>query len=228
MRQIAVIGLGNFGSRLARELVEQGAQVIAIDKEKARVEELKEFATYSVALDATDENALRSVGIGDVDVAVVCIGVDIEANLLITLLLKRMGVPKIWSRAISPLQQEILRALEVDSIINLETEMGKLVARNLVAENVVKHVHLSPGYGVAELRVPSAFVGKTLRQINARKTYSINVIAIKKRVPQITEGGERTFQDFTENVPSPDVPLEETDVLVIVGNDKDIIRVSRA
>lgn len=227
MRQIAVIGLGNFGSNLARELVEQGAQVVAVDKNKDRIESVKDTVTYAVALNATDEKALRSVAIHDVDVAVVCIGMDVEANLLTTLLLKKIGVPKIWARAISPLQQEILKALQVDSIINLEREMGQLVARSLVIENVVKHIHLSPGYSVSEIKVPASMVGTTLRKSRLRKDFEVNVVAIKKKRPQVTRDGERTFEEYTENVPSPDIELEASDILVIVGNDKDIARFSK-
>jgi trk system potassium uptake protein TrkA len=222
MRQIAVIGLGNFGRNVALELVEQGAQVMAIDRDKERVEGIKDSVTYAVTLNATDENALISATIHNVDVAVVCIGVDIEANLLTTLLLKKIGVKKIWARAISPLQLEILKALQVDSIINLEQEMGRLVARSLMIENVVKHIHLSPGYSVAEIRTPAAVVGKTLRDTKLRRQYNINVVAVRKKQPKVTDEGERTFDEYTENVPSPDEPFAEDDVLVIVGNDKDI------
>lgn len=226
MRQIAVIGLGNFGRNVALELVDQGAQVIAIDRNKERVEEIKDSVTYAIALNATDEDALRSARIHEVDVAVVCIGVDIEANLLSTLLLKKIGAKKIWARAISPLQLEILKALQVDSIINLEQEMGRLVARSLMIENVVKHIHLSPGYSVAEIKTPIALIGKTLRETKLRREFNINVLAIRKKVPEITDEGERTFREYTENVPSPDDSFEEDDVLVIVGNDKDIARFS--
>lgn len=227
MRQIAVIGLGNFGSNVARELVEQGAQVVAVDKNKERVEEIKELVTYAVTLNATDENALKSVAIHEVDAAVVCVGMDVEANLLITLLLKKIGVKQVWARAINPLQREILKALQVDSIINLEQEMGRLVARSLVIENVVKHIHLSPGYSVAEIEVPELLVGQTLRRANLRREHNLNVVAIKKRKPQITRDGERTFEEYTDNVPSPDTTFEESDILVVVGNDSDIAKFSR-
>jgi trk system potassium uptake protein TrkA len=227
MRQIAVIGLGNFGSAVARELMEQGAQVIAIDRASERVEALKEAVTYAVALNATDETALRSVGVHNVDAAVVCIGVDIEANLLSTLMLKKLGVKRISARAISPLQQEILKVLQVDSIINLEEEMGRLVARGLVIENVVKHMHVSPGYSVAEIVVPAALVGRTLRQSRLREEFEINVVAIRRKRPQITREGARTFEEYTENVPSPSAVFEENDVLVVVGHDPDIARFSK-
>lgn len=227
MHQIAVIGLGNFGSNVARELLEQGAQVLAIDRNKERVEELKDSVTFAATLNATDEKALRSVGVHEVDAAVVCVGMDIEANLLCSLLLKKLGVQKVWSRAISPLQQEILKALQVDAIINLEQEMGRLIARSLVMENVLKHIHLSAGYSVAEIKVPAGLVGKTLRDTRLRKEFGINVVAIKKHRPQITSDGERTIEEYTENVPSPDASFEEDDVLVIVGDDSDIARFSK-
>lgn len=226
MRQIAVIGLGNFGSTVARELTEKGAQVIAIDKHKQRVEDLKESVSYAVALDAIDKNALKSIGIQDVDIAVVCIGEDIEANLLTVLLLKKMGVKKIWARAINPLQQEILKTLEVDEIINLEEEMGKLVARSLVSRSISKHVPLSPGHSLAEINVPKPFIGKTIRQINPREKFNINIVAIKKKIPKINELGERIFEELIEDVPSPNEPLEEEEILLVVGTDENIERFS--
>ncbi len=222
MKQFAVIGLGNFGYALAQELMEKGAQVIAVDRDPQRIEAIKDIVTYAVTLEAGDESALKAASIHEVDVAIVCIGDKIEANLLITVLLKRIGVRKIWARAISPLQQEILKALEVDSIINIEQDMGRTVAQSLVMDNVVKHVPLSDGYSVAEIKVPKEMVGKTLRQSGLRKDHNLNVVGIKKKVPQITDDGERTFEEKTENVPSPDRKLEAEDVLILVGKDTDI------
>lgn len=227
MRQIAVIGLGNFGSNVARELVEQGAQVIAVDGNPERVELLKDMVTYAVSLNTTDENALKSASIHEVDAAIVCIGEDIEANLLTSILLKKIGVKEIWARAISPLQQEILKALDVDAVINLEQEMGLVTARSLVTQNMVKHIPLSPGYSMAEVKVPAAFVGKTLRDSEFRSTWNLNVVAVKKKRPQITRDGERTFEEYTENVPTPDVPFEETDILVLVGRDADVTKFTK-
>ena len=222
MRQIAVIGLGNFGSTVAKELTEKGAQVIAIDKNKDRVEDLKDSVAYAVTLDTIDKDALKSVGIEDVDVAVVCIGEDIEANLLSTLLLKKMGVRKIWARAISPLQREILKALEVDEIIGLEEEMGRIVATSLVSASITKHIPLSRGHCIAEIKVPAVFIGKTIREINPREDFNINIVAIKKKVPKINEQGERTFEDYIEDVPSPNRPLDPGDVLLVVGTNENI------
>lgn len=227
MRQVAVIGLGKLGTAVVGELIVQGAEVIAIDRRKEAVEGLRDTATYAATLNATDENALRGVGVQNVDVAVVCIGDDVEANLLATLLLKRLGVRSVWSRAISPLQQEILRRLDVDSIINLEEDMGRTVARSLVSTSVAKHIPLGEGYVIAELPAPATFLGKTLRSLAVRETFGVNIVAIKKPIPQITDTGERTFGEAIENVPGPDVHLEEGDILIVVGRDEDIAGIAK-
>lgn len=228
MRQVAVIGLGKFGTALARELIVQGAEVIAIDRRKEPADSLKDEVTYAATLNATDESALRGVGVQNVDVAAVCIGDDVEANLLTTLLLKKMGVKEVWSRAISPLQQEILRRLDVDSIMNLEEDMGRAVARGVVSAGVARHIPIEEGYGIADVPVPAAFVGRTLRQLAVRNAYRVNVVAVKMPVPQITDTGERTFGEAIENVPAPDARLEEGDTLVLVGRNEDIVRISEA
>jgi len=226
MRYVAVIGLGNFGSTVARELTDKGAKVIAIDKDRERVEAIKESVSYAAALDSINEAALRSVGIQDVDVAVVCIGDDVEANLLSTLLLKKLGVKRIWARAISPLQQEILRSLDVDKVVSLEEEMGRIVARSLVSPGVGKYISLERDHGLAEIEVPNALVGKTIDEIKPREMHRVTIAALKRRVPQIDDRGERVFKEVFEVAPPHDRPLEESDVLIVVGADADILKFS--
>ncbi len=226
MRYVAVIGLGNFGNTVARELTDKGAKVIAIDKNPDRVEAIKESVSYAATLDSINQSALRSVGIQDVDVAVVCIGDDVEANLLSTLLLKKMGVKKIWARAISPLQQEILRSLDVDEIVSLEEEMGRIVARSLVSPGVSKYISLERNHGLAEIAVPRDLVGKTIAEINPREKYRIIVAALRRREPHIDDRGERVFKETFEVAPPPDRPLEEGDVMLVVGSDANIIKFS--
>jgi len=222
MRSIAVIGLGKFGSTVARELTERGARVLAIDEVKERVEEIKESVAYAVTLNSTDRAALESVAIRDVDVAVVCIGEDVEANLLTTLLLKKMGVKKIWARAITELQLEILKTIEVDDIINLEEEMGKTIAQTLVSASLGRYIPLAEGHSLAEIKIPDSYIGRTLRQINPREKYKVNIVAIKKFIPAIDDMGERTLRESIDNVPSSDEKLEEDTVLLVAGADRDI------
>ncbi len=222
MRYVAVVGLGNFGSTVARELTEKGAKVIAIDKDRERVEAIKESVSYAVTLDSINQAALRSIGIMDVDVAVVCIGEDIEANLLSTLLLKKIGVKKVWARAISPLQQEILKSLDVDEIINLEEDMGRIVARSLVSPSIQKHIPLSSEHSIAEVDLPEEFAGKSLREIKPREKFHIDIAGIKHKTPQVDDHGERFFKETFEMPPSPDSVLEAGDVLLVIGLDQNI------
>ncbi len=227
MRQIAVIGLGNFGFTVAKELTDHGAQVLAIDEKKERIELIKECVNTAVAADTTDEKALKAIGVQNVDVAVVCIGEDVEANLLTTILLKKIGVKKIWARAISPLQHEILKSLEVDNIINLEEEMGKITANSLIAPNISRFISLMPGHSFMEIKMPASIVGKTIQEIHPRRKSKVNIVAIKKKRPQITGTGERTFEEYIEDVPSSDDPLEESDILLLVGKDEDLQKFSK-
>ncbi len=224
MRNIAIIGLGGFGSSLARELTEKGIEVLAIDRDRDPVDAIKDSVTHAATLSSTDEDALRAVGIQNVDVAVVCIGEDVEANLLTTILLKKMGVHRIWTRALSPLQQEIIKMLEVDNIINLEEEMGSIVATSLASTNITRHIPLAKGHSIVELQVPAEFVGKTLRALDPRNKFSINIVAVKKMVPGISDQGERIVEELIEDVPQPDDVLEETDRLLVVGSDKNVDR----
>jgi len=226
MRHIAVIGLGNFGSTVAKSLTEKGAYVTAIDQDTEKIEEIKNSVSMAVALNATDKNALKSINIQEVDVAIVCMGEGLEASILTTFLLKKMGVKKIWSRAINPLQLEILNTMEIDQVINLEREMGEIIASSLVSTNLMKHIPLSEGHSIAEIKVPTAFVGKTIRAIKPREKFNVNIVAIKVKVPSITETGERTFGEVIEDVPEPDRNFEEDDVLLVVGSNENIKRIS--
>ena len=222
MRNIAIIGLGSFGSSVARELTEKGVQVLAIDRNPELVESIKDSVSHAAALDATDENALRAVDIENMDVAVVCIGEDVEANLLTTILLKKMGIQHIWTRALSLLQQEILRVLEVERIINLEEDMGRFVASSLISANISRHIPITKGHSIIEVKLPESMIGKSLRTINPRHEFNINVVAIKKMIPQITPQGDRLLEESLNDVPDPDLILSETDNLLIIGTDKDV------
>ncbi|BFN36881.1 potassium channel family protein [Fidelibacter multiformis] len=222
MRSIAVIGLGTFGRTLALELTERGAQVIAIDNNKEQIEAVKDLVTYAVTLNSMDRSALEGVAIKDVDLAVVCIGDDVEANLLTTLLLKKMGIKKIWARAINDLQREILRTMDIDEIVSIEEQMGKTIARGLISSSISKYIPLSEGHSIAEIKIPEKYVGKTLLQLNPRKNNNVNIVGIKRYFPDITEEGERTFREEFNDVPSPTEKLQEGDILLVAGSDSNI------
>ncbi len=227
MRQIAVIGLGRFGSTIAHTLSDKGVEVIAIDVDKEKVEDIKDYVSVAVSIDSTDEKALKAIGVDNVDAAIVCIGDNVEANLLTTSVLKKMGVRNIFARAMDNLQAQILKYMEVDRIINLEEEMGVMVANSMLTSHIEKHIPLASGHSLAEIKVPEKFIGKSIKELQLRNKYHINIIAIKKKMPEITESGERAYREVINDMPKADDILEDSDVLIVVGTDESIKNFSR-
>jgi trk system potassium uptake protein TrkA len=218
----AVIGLGRFGFKLATTLAEKGAEVLAIDIDRELVEEIKDLVSKAVCLDSTEEKALRAVGVQDVDAAVVAIGVNIEASILTTAILRRLGVGRIIGRAMTKLQGQILQEVGARKVIYLEDQMGEEVARSLIAPHVREHITLGTGHSLVELVPRKAFVGRTIAEIDFRARYGVNIIAIEKRIPRVTERGENTYDVKVNDLPSPHDRIEEGDILVVVGSNEKI------
>jgi trk system potassium uptake protein TrkA len=217
-----VFGLGQFGTTIAEALANQGIEVYAFDMKRENIEDIKDRVSVAVVLDSTDERALRAVGLEQVQVAIVAMGTNIEANILTTALLKQLGVPRILARATSPLQERILRAVGANKIINIEREMGETVAATLAVGDVHRFFTLATGHSLVEIDVPESLAGKTVEQAQLRQRYSINIVAIKKRVPDVDERGRRTFTEEVNLVPRPADLLNEGDVLILAGENEHI------
>lgn len=179
-KQYVVIGLGRFGSSVAKTLYSLGNEVLAIDSEEDAVQDIAESVTHAVQLDATDENALRSLGIRNFDVAVVTIGSDVQSSVLITVLLKELGVKNIIAKANTDLHAKVLYKIGADRVVLPEKEMGVRIAHNLMTTNILDYIELSPDYSIAEMEAPEEWSGKKLRELNLRSRYGINVMAIKR------------------------------------------------
>ncbi len=179
-KQYVVIGLGRFGSSVAKTLYSLGNEVLAIDSEEDAVQDIAENVTHAVQLDATDENALRSLGIRNFDVAVVTIGSDVQSSVLITVLLKELGVKNIIAKANTDLHAKVLYKIGADRVVLPEKEMGVRIAHNLMTTNILDYIELSPDYSIAEMEAPEEWSGKKLRELNLRSRYGINVMAIKR------------------------------------------------
>jgi len=179
-KQFVVIGLGRFGTSVAKTLTKLGHDVLAIDSSEAAVQVVANSVTHAVTADAREEETLRSLGVRNFDVAIVAIGNDIEANILITLMLKEMGVKMVVSKAMNNLHGRVLEKIGADKIVFPEKDMGVRLAHNLVTHNMMDWIELSPDYSVVEISVPQKFVGKTLGELDLRAKYGINVIAVKK------------------------------------------------
>ena len=212
-RQFAVIGLGRFGSAMASTLAELGQDVIGVDGDSERVRQLADIVTQAVELDATDERALRSVGIQDVDVAVVSIGENIESSLLVVMQLRELGVKAIVAKAVTPLHGRILEKLGVSRVIFPEREMAVRIAHGLVMPNVIDYIELSSDFSIVEVPAPEIFVGRTLKQLELRPKYGLTLIAIKRRP---AEGAAQV----TNIAPSAEETIRAGDVLSLLGSNE--------
>lgn len=180
MNQFVIIGLGRFGSSLGKELIKLGYEVLGVDRDEEKVQELSNILTHAVVADATEEEVLRSIGARNFDCGVVAIGDDIQASILATILLKDLGVKKVVAKAVSDLHGRVLERVGVDRIIYPERDMGVRVAHQLVSPNLLDYIELSKQYTIAELAVPQCLAGKSLDDVNPRGRFGCSIVAINK------------------------------------------------
>lgn len=227
MDRFAVIGLGRFGSRLARRLAAAGAEVIAIDQDRRVVEEIRDQVTLAVALDATDEQALKVQGVDQVDCAIVGIGHDFEANALATVMLKSLRVKRVVSRAGNAMQAKILARIGADAVVSPEDETADRWSYRLLAPFLIDHIELGEGYALVQMAVPGEWQDRSLAELDLRRKYNITVVAIKRRVEASTPTGADAYEERVVDVPMPSSRLGKEDVLVIAGFDRDLERLPR-
>lgn len=208
-QEFAVIGLGRFGSAVALNLIERGYTVLGIDRDPTIVQNLADRITQIVALDSTNEDALRAVDITSFETVVVAIGTHFENNLMTTVTLKGMGVNRVVCKAVSERQQQILLRVGADEVVLPEHEAGARLAWRLAEPRVLDHLDLGSGFSVAELRVPSWLVGQSLMLSGLRKRYGINVLAVKRGAQMIV-------------APSSDLVLARDDMILVIGADQAI------
>lgn len=218
--QYVVFGLGRFGAKLATSLFARGGEVMAVDTDETAVERIKDHASHVAIADCTDEIALRNLGIQDMDVAVVAIGENVETSIMATALLKRLGVPRVLSRAVSRAQSQILLEVGASEVFSLEDQMGEQLASRLIAPHILETITLSSGHSLIEVVPPKDFLGKSLKELNLRARFGVNVIAIKRKIPAINERGENVIKVELNDLPSPDQLLTPDDILVVVGQDE--------
>lgn len=210
-KQFVIIGLGRFGSSIAKTLYSLGNDVLAIDRDEDIVQEIADSVTHAVQLDATDENALRSLGIRNFDVAVVTIGDNIQSSIMATLLVKELGVKYIIAKGHSDLHAKVLNKIGADRVILPEKDMGVRVAHNLVSSNILDYIELSEDYSVMEIQVLEEWTGNTLSELKLRSKYGINIMAIKR-------GDEVNLS------PAADDMIEKDDIVVAIGSAEDLSR----
>ncbi|GIX04725.1 MAG: potassium transporter Trk [Planctomycetaceae bacterium] len=220
-RRIAVLGLGRFGSRLARELEALGVEVVAVDRNGRLVEEIKDDVSVAIQMDVTNEPALAAQNIGEVDVCVVAIGEGFEAALLTTLIAKKLGAPRVIARAQTDIQKEILQRIGADDVILPEHEMACSLARSLAHPSLEDYIELDEEYAIIQLKAPVAFVNKRLLDLRLRSEYQVNLIGIRRLV---SAGGDLPPRERTIAVPSPEERILEGDKLLLVGTHEALAR----
>jgi trk system potassium uptake protein TrkA len=221
---VTVIGLGTFGAKTATRLAEKGAEVIAIDKNNDLVEKIKDRVTHAICLDVTDEKSVRSTNISEVDVAIVAIGDSTEMSILAVAMLRKMGVGKILARATNNLHEHVLQEIGASETIKVEEDMGEIIATRIAAPHVLQRYDFAAGYSIVELKLGKRFEGKTLVESQIRQNYSLNIVALQKRVPYINEDGKSSFRVEVNDSPLPMDVIEADDIVVLVGSDKNFKR----
>ncbi len=217
VRRFAVLGLGRFGFKLALELSKEGADVIALDDDMARVEDIKELVSEAICVDCTDEQALSNLGLEHVDVAIVGFGDEQEVSLLATAILRDLGIPSIVARARSDLHRRILSRMGAGRIIDPETDAAAELARSLLSFEVVIKAEIADGYHVAEVTAPEALWGRTVGQLRFRQRFDLLIIGIHRPADHATEDGLIMHEMELLPSPGPDLEINPGDRLLVVG-----------
>ena len=213
-KQFVAIGCGRFGSSVALKLMELGNEVMVVDRSEETIQNIADKVTYAVQADATDENTIKSLGIRNFDVAIISIGADIQSSILVTLMAKELGVKYVVAKAQNELHGKVLYKIGADRVVFPEREMGIRIAKNLVSDNILDYIELAPDYSIMEVVALPEWLGKTLKEINMRSSYGINVMAIKQGL------------DINIAV-GPDDQIKEGDVLVVIGHNDDLKKIEK-
>ncbi|CUS91719.1 trk system potassium uptake protein TrkA [Candidatus Kryptobacter tengchongensis] len=214
MRKFAIIGLGIFGKNLALELAEGDAEVLAIDVNEERINEINHPNITAVKLDSTDVRELERFGLKDMDAVIVTIGENFEALLLTCVLLKELGTNRIIARATEEIHKKILKSIGIkeEDIISPEEEVAKRLSKLLLSDGFIEFFEITKDYEIAWIKAPESFVGKTIRELELRKNYNLLLVTVIKNKKPI-------------GVPDPDTKIDPEDELLIFGKDKDIKKI---
>ena len=214
MKRFAVIGLGNFGFHAAKALFEDGNEVVAIDTDKTRVQAVDPHSTEAVVLDATDKEALKSLGLENMDGVIVSTGTKISTSILICLYLQEIGVKKILAKGLDDDHAKILKKVGATEIIHPERDMAVRVSRGLSRPNVLDFIPLADEFDLIQVGPPREFIGKSLKDLNLRAKFNVHIIAIKEIVPE----------NFLL-VPPANFVIKDSDILIMLGRSEDIKKI---
>lgn len=216
MRRFVIVGLGNFGSGLAETLTHEGHEVVAVDGDASRVDRLAPIVERAVVGDGTRREVLERAGAVGADVAVVSVGDDITASILAVLALKDIGIPNIYAKVISTDHARVMERQGVTETVFPERDSAIALGRRLSTSGLLNYVRLGPGFSIQEMGVPDRWEGKTLRELDLRQRYHVQILAVHDML-----------HDEMHPVPDPDRLLTESDTLVVSGREEDLARLTR-
>lgn len=217
-----VIGLGNFGLALAQKLTKLGSEVIGIDNSLSKVNAVKEKISHAICMDATDEFTMSGLPFKDTDVVIIAIGEDTGANIMATAMVKKLHPHRIISRAITPVHETILEAMDVQTIIHPEEETAERWAKKLSLKGMVESFELSINYSIVEIAIPDNLVGKTIEEVGFRNNYNLVCVSIIKKIADTNFFGKVKRINQVQGVVTTDTVLESGEILVIYGANADI------
>lgn len=213
--KFAVIGLGSFGSNVAKTLYERGNEVLAVDKDSIRIEEEKSFVTHAVSMNAAVKDNLQAIGIKDMDVVIVSLGPEMEASILTVLYLHELGVKHIVAKALTEDHAKVLEAVGATEVIYPEKDMAVKTALKLSNPNILEFLPLVSGFSIQEIAPPEKFIGKSLKNLDIRNKYGVQIIAIRELIPE-----KITF------IPDADFVIKDSDILIVMGEEKNLAKLS--
>ncbi|MDF1536395.1 MAG: TrkA family potassium uptake protein [bacterium] len=223
MKQVAVIGLGRFGMSVAESLSENRCQVLAIDNDMVKVKQAQTFVTQAVQLDAREADALKAVGVAEMDQAVVAIGSMLESSMLATMVLKEIGVKYVVAKAVTKLHGRFLEKVGADSVVYPEMDSGRQLGRHLAKPNILEQVEFGADHGVFEIVAPETWVGKTLAELSVRGKYGVSVLAIKT-APENAGSGVTYEMNIS---PLATTVISGKDILLVLGHGDDVEKIAK-
>lgn len=208
MKTVLIIGVGQFGCHIAKRMQELRCEVMAVDIDEERINKILPYVTNARIGDSTDEEFLRSLGVGNYDVCIVALGSLFQSSLETTSLLNELGAKKVISRATNDVQMKFLLKNGADEVVYPEMQMALRIATKYASDSILDFINLDNNYSIYELKVPKDWFGKTLSQIDVRKKFKINVLTIK-----------RSNEVF---IPAPDTVIQTDDIVFVIGEVRDI------
>ncbi|MGJ5642929.1 potassium channel family protein [Formosa sp. S-31] len=226
--KIIIFGLGNFGMSLAFSLTESGNEVVGVDKQMEKVNIVKDKIAHSICLDSTNELAYQALPIKQTDIAVVAIGENEGAAIITTAIIKKLSDAKVISRSLSPIHDTVLNAMGITSIVHPEQEAAQKLTDKINLKNIVDNFKIDEKYSISEIKTPEEFLGKSIKDLNIRSKYKLNIITIIRTNERVNLIGNATTAREVIGIPEADTIIKPNDILVVFGRNDDISKICQS